>query len=123
LIAVAVVPAEAHASPKWIFATPGQVFYCGMAWKNTHLPLNKAPLRCYRRRDGRDVEMGRTGKPRITSVQRERGQRVDAAYHLAVGHQASLWGFHCTLRRTGLTCTNPAKHGFWLGSTRGSRNF
>jgi hypothetical protein len=90
---------------------------------NRHAPFSQAPIHCYRRIDGLDIQMDRTGRPRITFVQSERGQQIRALYHFPFGHTATLWGFQCAVQTSRLRCINPAKHGFWLGPMKGYRRF
>jgi hypothetical protein len=120
--AVALTPSEA-AAPKtlWIFSTPNTAAYCGKD-EPTLVPGEES-IHCYRRSDGLDARIGRTGRPRISHARSERGQHVQTPYRNKFGQSLALWGINCAIRATGLTCVNPAKHGFWLGPTKGYRVF
>jgi hypothetical protein len=122
VVAVMLAPDEATAIAIY-FGTPNNAAYCGMGPDSPH-KRSQEYIHCYTPNDGFDVWMGRTGRPRARYVPSERGQYVKPYRRLAFGQSVSLLdGFKCTSRRSGLTCVNPAKHGWWLGRFKGYRLF
>jgi hypothetical protein len=121
LVVVGLAPSEAAAADTiWTFSTPSNAAYCG-----SNLPRSRSEeaIHCYRPSDGLDLWIGRTGRPKAKYVPSERGKHVQTFYHRHFGQFFSINGINCLIRKTGLTCTNPANHGWWLGPTKGYRLF
>jgi len=100
------------------FVTPGKAAYCGIS-------EGEAPLRliCWRPKDGLTLDMGRRGRAQGRVHAANRGYYDPAPGRvLRFGRSwtARLY-WRCVSRSTGLTCTNRAGHGWWLGRLRGSR--
>lgn len=122
VIAAALAPGEAAAIAIY-FGTPNNAVYCGMGPDSPHR-YSQEYIHCYTPNDGFDVWVGRTGRVTASYVRAERGQYVHPYKRLAFGQSVSLLpGFHCTSRSSGLTCTSPAGHGWWLGRFKGYRIF
>jgi hypothetical protein len=116
LIALA-VPSAAAASAS--FRTPGSAAYCGLT------EGEGAPgLICWTPNDGFSIAMGRHGRVTHDYNGLDKGYHEPTAPVLAFGRAWSLphW-FRCVSRATGLTCTNDARHGWWLGRYKGMRTF
>jgi hypothetical protein len=119
-IAGASLAAASTAAAVSDFATSRGAAYCGAS-------EGEPPLRliCWRPRDGLTLDMTRRGSVQIHLNKRNRG------YHdLAPGRvlrDGQAWSrpgyWKCVSRPKGLTCTNRAGHGWWLGRIRGSRSF
>ena len=121
-VAAALAPGEAAAIAVY-FCTPNNAAYCGMGPDSPHV-RSQEYIHCYTPNDGFDVWMSRTGRPTASYVRAERGAYLHPYKRLAFGQSVSLLpGFRCTSRATGLTCTNSANHGWWLGRFKGSRLF
>jgi hypothetical protein len=102
------------------FVTPGKAAYCGVSEGEPPLTLI-----CWRPGDGITLDMTRWGHAHRRLYRPNRG-----SYDAAPGRILSfgkIWRFpgywKCVSRATGLTCTNRAGHGWWLGRVRGSRVF
>jgi hypothetical protein len=102
------------------FVTPGKAAYCGVSEGEPPLTLN-----CWRPRDGITLDMTRRGHPRWRVYSPNRGYYDPAPGRiLSFGSRWRFPGYWtCVSRATGLTCTNRAGHGWWLGRVRGSRVF
>lgn len=101
------------------FVTPNRAAYCGVS-------EGEPPLRliCWRPGDGFTLDMRRLGRARGKPYARNRGYYGAAGRALRFGQAWSVRGYwKCVSRRTGLTCTNHANHGWWLGLSRGYRLF
>jgi hypothetical protein len=101
------------------FRTPGKAAYCGVSEGEPPLTLI-----CWRPGDGLTLDMTRGNLPR------RRLSTVNLGYHAIEGQIlffGKVWRFprywKCVSRATGVTCTNRAGHGWWLGRVRGSRLF
>jgi hypothetical protein len=113
-----VLPAVAAGAAS--FRTPGRAAYCGLT-EGEH----PGGLICWTPSDGFSIGMGAaTSRPDHAYNPVDRGYHEDAAPVLGFGKS---WRFHsvfrCTSRSTGLTCTNRAGHGWWLGRHEGYRVF
>jgi hypothetical protein len=101
------------------FVTPGKAAYCGVSEGEPPLTLI-----CWRPRDGITLNMTRRGRAHRTLYRPNRGAYDVAGRILSFG---KIWRFpdywKCISRATGLTCTNRAGHGWWLGRVRGSKVF
>jgi len=105
--------ASAHFGTFW--KTPGEAAYCR---------LLAAPVRvtCWTPNDGFTITLYTTRRPEVFYYPGHRD------YYRAVGLLPFNAGvdynvISCWSRRTGLTCTNAASHGFWLGRYHGFRIF
>jgi len=102
------------------FVTPRQAAGCGVS-------EGEPPFRliCWRRADGITLDMTRRGRPGRSVVELNRGSYDPAPGRIL--YFGKVWQFpgywKCVSRATGLTCTNRAGHGWWLGRVRGSRLF
>jgi hypothetical protein len=68
---------------------------------------------------GQGLQMGRTGRSRVVcagDTAKDPGAPV-----IGYGKTWKRGGFTCTVRRTGLRCTNAAGHGFFLSAERWER--
>jgi hypothetical protein len=101
------------------FVTPRKAAYCGVS--EGEPPLS---LICWRPRDGITLDMTRRGRAHRSLYRPNRGADDVAGRILSFG---KIWRFpdywKCVSRATGLTCTNRAGHGWWLGRVRGSKVF
>jgi hypothetical protein len=102
------------------FVTPGRAAYCGVSEGEPPLALI-----CWTPNDGFTVAMTARGRPTKRYIAANKGY-----YDRYVGRVLRFghgWGWpgywFCVSRRTGLTCTNEAKHGWWLGRYHGYRLF
>ena len=128
LVATAsVLPTPASAS-SIDFRTRGRAAYCDYVPVGETIeggvPNPRADFYCWTPNDGFYVEMHTTG-----GVRRGYGDQTKGAYPhptdqvLRFGQRWSQPGFRCISRRSGLTCRNDVKHGWWLGRFRGYRVF
>lgn len=101
------------------FRTPGSAALCGLS-EGEGYPW----LICWTPNDGYTLSMGpRTGVPaRGTYDPKQRGY-IEPVRILRFGKTWRSGVYACTSRRTGLTCTNARRHGWWLGRYRGVRRF
>jgi hypothetical protein len=89
-------------------------------------------LVCWTPNDGFTVEMTRFGSPTKSYLSAHAGYN-DRFFAKTLLHYGQTWrfdlfgyepiAFTCTSRSTGLTCTNRAGHGWWLGRYVGYRLF
>ena len=118
LLAVSLATASA-ATAAADFVTPGKAAYCGVSEGEPPLTLI-----CWRPRDGITLDMTRLGHAHRRLYRPNRGAYDVTGRILSF---AKIWRFpdywQCVSRATGLTCTNRAGHGWWLGRVRGSRVF
>jgi Family of unknown function (DUF6636) len=115
--AVALAAASAAAAAA-AFVTPTKAAYCGVSEGEPPLQLI-----CWRPRDGLTLSMGRRGKAGKGIDRANRGYHEPARL-LPFGRTWRIYGYwRCASRPSGLTCTNRAGHGWWLGRRRGSRLF
>jgi hypothetical protein len=118
------------------FRTPGRAAYC--EFQRVYVDYYVDPwLYCWTPNDGFTLMLGVSGRPRksyevdnrwyySTSVGLLRfgsNYWANASYQQGLGPGRGRVLFRCRSRSTGLTCTNRAGHGFWLGRYRGYRLF
>jgi hypothetical protein len=117
LVSLATVSA-ATAAPA--FVTPGKAAYRGVSEGEPPLTLI-----CWRPRDGLTLDMRRWGHAHRRLYRPNRGS--DDAVPGRILSFGKIWRFpgywKCVSSATGLTCTNRAGHGWWLGRVRGSKIF
>lgn len=106
------------ASASASFRTPGRAAYCGLSEGE-----GPAVLLCWTPNDGFGIWMRVHSRPRHDYNKNDRGFYDDSARVLRFGQTWIKLGFRCTSRSTGLTCTNRAGHGWWLGRYKGYRVF
>jgi hypothetical protein len=121
LVALSLLPTTASAIAVY-FGTPNDAAYCGMGQDSPHR-YNQEYIHCYTPNDGFDVWMLRSGRPHATYNRYEKGQYLQPYRRLGFGQTWHWRKFSCTSRANGLTCTNPAGHGWWLGRFSGYRLF
>ncbi len=107
LVALA-VPAVASAYAA--FRTPGNRAYCGLTEGAPPVTLT-----CWHGGFGVSTWMLPTGKAHVA---RSKGARDNLAPVLRFGHTWRASGYRCTSASGGLTCTNSAGHGWWLGRSK-----
>ena len=129
--AALVLAGQALAVPD--FQTPGKTVYCGVVEYHERPPGYVPPFTCWRPRNGFTVFLSPC---RGAQTEWRRGNKgtsfIEAAHVLRFGQQWwwKKWDsgigtaprglfYWCFNRTTGLTCTNRAGHGFWLGRHRG----
>lgn len=101
------------------FRTPDRAAYCG----TTHGP-GRPHLLCWTPNDGFTVSMSPRGRATKRYEPRNRDFHDYAGGVLRFGRQLRMVDtYSCVSRRTGLTCTNAAGHGWWLGRFVGYRLF
>jgi hypothetical protein len=101
------------------FVTPRRAAYCGVS-------EGEAPhaLICWTPDDGFTVAMGRRGRPTKGYDRQNKRYYEPTGRVLRFGQTWKLAGYwRCTSRRSGLTCTNQAGHGWWLGRFSGYKLF
>jgi hypothetical protein len=100
------------------FRTPNGAAYCG----RDEYTGNR--LVCWTPNDGFTVRMTARGTARQRYLRANRGFH-DRYYGrtLRFGRSVRLGAFMCRNRRSGLTCTNRRRHGWWLGRYVGYRLF
>ena len=108
------LPALAAAAAS--FRTPGRAAYCGLTEGE-----GPSGLICWTPNDGFSIGMGMRGRPTYGYNPRDRGYYEYAPRVLRFGQTWSAAPFRCTSRAMGLTCTNRAGHGWWLGRYYGYR--
>jgi hypothetical protein len=135
--------------PRPLFGTPGKAAFC---YADASGPENSTPsLLCWTPDDGFGVEIGWRGRRAFVSFHdhpprfgedfgdlrgygpRARVLRYGQSWILGCrsppdvatckSYGAGVTTFRCRSRSTGLTCTNHAGHGWWLGRYRGYRLF
>jgi len=106
--------ASASAQEGAVFATPGQAAYC-----NDY----SGQLICWTPNDGFTVHMTPRGRPVKSYRAGHRGYIDRYAKVLGFGRAVKLGPYVCNSTRDGLTCTNSAGHGWWLGRYVGYRLF
>jgi hypothetical protein len=99
------------------FRTPHKAAYCGFTATAGH-------LLCWTPNDGFTVDMGGRSHVRKRYISANRGYFDPApARVLRFGQSWRSGPFQCASARSGLTCTNGGRHGWWLGRFRGYRIF
>jgi hypothetical protein len=123
-IGVATMGVTAHpaAAVAIYFGTPDDAAYCGMGPDSPH-QSSQEYIHCFTPDDGFSVSMGKLSRPQKAYYADYKGQYVHPYKRLGFGQTWRWHGFSCTSRATGLTCTNPGGHGWWLGRFRGYRLF
>jgi hypothetical protein len=130
---------DAHASAISAFSTPGRAAECILPenfGEGAKTPFGR--LLCWTPNDGFAVEMSYDGRVRRTSLDR-RGMSpgyirtwarmmgtLDFGKDWTWSFDARGFGtlyYRCASRTAGLTCTNRAGHGWWLGRLKGYRIF
>jgi len=113
-VGAALIPALALGD----FKQPGGGVYCAPS------RIIRVGLLCWRSSTGLTVQMNDTGKVVVDTIRKNRKTYEDSAPPLRFGH---TWrfrdAFRCTMGRTGLTCKNRSKHGWFMGRTEGYRIF
>lgn len=93
------------------FVTPIKAAYCGLS--EGERPPH---LICWRPSDGLTLTIARFGRAQKAINPQNRGFHQIAGRVLRYGQTWSgASSFKCTSRRTGLTCVNRSRHGWWLG--------
>lgn len=100
------------------FKTPGDAAYCGTTEGEAPIALV-----CWTPNDGFTVAMTNRSAATKRYVAANRGFHGYAGRTLRFGQSWAILGYRCTSRSSGLTCTNRAGHGWWLGRYRGYRIF
>ena len=115
VLAAAVLVGASSASAVASFVTPARTVYCGLS-------EGEGPLRliCWRPYDGLTLDVGRFGRAQGRIYLPNRGFYQPVPGHvLRYGETWRRPGYwRCASRSTGLTCTNRAGHGWWLGRRR-----
>jgi hypothetical protein len=119
-VACAFMACTGYAAAVSDFVTPKKLAYCGVS--EGEPPFH---LICWRPSDGMTLWMRRLGPARKRIDAHNRGYYDPAPGRvLRFGKQWRVAGYwSCVSRRTGLTCTNRAGHGWWVGRVHGSRLF
>ena len=100
------------------FKQPGGGVYCSPS------KIGELDFQCWRAKTGLTLFMKPTGRATFDTLRSNRKTYEDAAPPLRVGHKWSFRGsFFCSMARTGLTCKNRSRHGWFLGRTEGYRIF
>lgn len=120
-------PAAAGSSAISAFHTPGWAAECYVP-APTEGPVHWS-LTCVTPNDGFTITIGAHGRPSFQYNRHAKGYR-DAFAAKRLLRFGQHWNFkvrqeifHCVSRRTGLTCWNRARHGWWLGRYHGYRIF
>ena len=101
------------------FRTPKKAAYCGLTEGE-----GPSHLLCWTPNDGFTVDMGGRSQVRKRYISANRGYFDPApARVLRFGQSWRTGPFRCASARSGLTCTNDGRHGWWLGRFRGYRIF
>ena len=130
------LPAAAR-EPYASFYTPGKAALCSMVVDITGENPTYVPwLYCWTPNDGFTVTLTASRRPHASTVKANKWHYEPGGRPLGFGKawwmnrdSASGWGsggagdvlIRCVSRASGLTCTNRAGHGFWLGRFRGYR--
>ena len=129
LIAALTAMVRAPAAQAVDFRTPSKAAYCDFVPQGGIVDGVATPrtddMFCWTPRDGFTVQMTVRGRPQEVAG---RGSHLEGAYApvtrvLRFGQRWRRGGFSCVSRRSGLTCVNRARHGWWLGRFMGSRLF
>lgn len=123
--AILLSPAPAAAAVD--FRTPKKAAYCHLTAKGTigegDQPTPRDVLDCWTPNDGFQVFMFKWGYARHENLGRLEDYKPRARRILRYGQRWKRPGFVCISRRSGLTCKNRRKHGWWLGVFVGYRMF
>lgn len=121
-VVVAFSAAQANAIAVY-FGTPGNAAFCGMGPDSPH-GYSQEFINCFTPDDGFAVYVGRYNRPHKEYVQFYRNLIIEhPVKRLRFGETWRWDGFTCESRASGLTCWNPAGHGWWLGRFVGYRLF
>ena len=110
------------------FHTPGRAAFCDYSPRGEpvegNVPNPRTDFYCWTPNDGFYVDMHASGHV----FGHDYEDQLQGAYPptdqvLGFGERWSQTGFGCVSRRSGLTCRNDARHGWWLGRFRGYRVF
>jgi hypothetical protein len=120
LVVVSSLVGAGYATAVSDFVTPRKAAYCGVS--EGEPPFH---LICWRPSDGRTFSMKRLGRASRRIDAHNRGYYDPAPGRvLRFGRSWKVPGYwKCISRSGGLTCTNHAGHGWWIGRARGSRLF
>ena len=130
LIAVLTAMVSAPDAQAVDFRTPNKAAYCDfvahgeMVEGGVPSPRTEEMF-CWTPNDGFTVQMTVRGRAQKVAGT---GSHLEGAYApvnrvLRFGQRWQRGGFSCVSRRSGLTCVNRARHGWWLGRFMGSRLF
>jgi hypothetical protein len=99
----------------WL-ATPDRAAYCAT--------VERSRLTCWRPADGLTMSMSGVGRAKPVIDLRYRGRYERGAVVLHFSSKIGIPALaSCTSDRTGLTCRNSDKHGWWIGRKLGFRIF
>ena len=97
--------------------TPRQAAFCEVA-------TERSRLSCWRPADGLTMSMSGVGRSKPVIDVRNRGRVAQARVILRYGAKLRVRAYGtCVSDRTGLTCRNSDKHGWWIGRKQGFRIF
>jgi hypothetical protein len=103
--------------------TPGRAAYCGSGPAGPHRTSEEYVF-CFTPDDGFIVDLGRSGRAQKRYDRFYRHFYPSVPKLLRFGHHwIPFHGFRCESRKSGLTCHNQHRHGFWLGRYVGYRLF
>jgi hypothetical protein len=138
-LAVLFPAAAAAREPYANFYTPGKAVLCSMVADITGDNSAYVPwLYCWTPNDGFTVTLTARRRARASMLKTNKWHYEPGGRQLSFGqawwmnrNSNNGWGsggvgdvlIRCVSRTTGLTCTNRARHGFWLGRFRGYRLF
>jgi hypothetical protein len=118
VVIVLVLAALAPALARGDFKQPGGGVYCTIQRAAPEL------LECWRSKTGLTLAMGVRGRPSFDTLRSNRNTFEDAAPPLRLGHTWRFKGlFTCSMASNGMTCKNRARHGWFMGRTKGYRLF
>lgn len=127
LAAAAVGLLFATSAPAADFRTPGRATYCDHVSKGETIeggiPAPRSSLQCWTPNDGFTTWMSRRSRPRKLYAEQLRRAYAPNTPVLEFGRAWRVVGYRCVSRRTGVTCRNDARHGWWLGRYSGYRLF
>jgi hypothetical protein len=104
------------ATPVVWLATPGRAAYCAT--------VERSRLTCWRPADGLTMSMSGVGRAKPVIDPHNRGSYRSGAVVLQFSSKIAIPALaSCTSDRTGLTCRNSDKHGWWIGRKQGFRLF
>jgi hypothetical protein len=105
------------ALPVVALETPGRAAICETAEERSRLT-------CWRPADGLTMSMSGVGPSKPVIDVRNRGRYAHARVVLLYGTSLRVRAYGtCTSDRTGLTCRNSDRHGWWIGRKEGFRIF
>jgi hypothetical protein len=105
------------ATPIVLLSTPGRAAYCETA-------VERSRLTCWRPADGLTMSMSGVGRAKPVIDPHNRGRHAPTGTVLRFTSKIGIQAIaSCTSDRTGLTCRNSDKHGWWIGRREGFRIF